>query len=96
MDLLISCPKVAGRVTLPNKLGSADSKSMGPPNCGWLPTRLDKCTIPDSHATSNTNINREATLITAEVAELLSKGAVVKTQLSLDNCVPDISGGEEG
>ena len=48
-------PKIRwASVTLPTKLGSVDSKSVGITNCGWLPTGLNKCTVPDPHATSNT------------------------------------------
>ena len=46
-------------VTLPTKLGSADSGLMGAPYSGWLPARLDKYAIPIPHATTNTNHNRE-------------------------------------
>jgi len=46
-------------VTLPTKLGGVDSGSVDSPNHVWLPTRVDKCTIPESHATSNTDHNRE-------------------------------------
>ena len=84
-------------VTLPNKLGSADSRSMGPPNCGWLPTRLDKCTMPDPHATSNTNLNRECNLNNSRGCRVaIQRGNCRDSALSRQLCVPDISCGEEG
>ena len=84
-------------VTLPNKLGSADSRSMGPPNCGWLPTRLDKCTMPGPHATSNTNLNRECNLNSSRGRRVaIQRGNCRDSALSRQLCVPDISCGEEG
>ena len=75
-------------VTLSAKLGSADSGSVGSANRGWLPTKLDKYSIPDPHQIQTTTEN--ASLIAAEVAELLFKVAVVETRLSPDSYVSKI------
>jgi len=47
------------------KLGGVDSGSVGSPNCGWLPTRVDK--VPyQTHMPHQIQTTKEnATLITA-------------------------------
>ena len=45
--------------TLPTKLGGANSRSMGTPNCGWLPTRTDDNSLPGPCAPSNKVFTRE-------------------------------------
>ena len=45
--------------TLPTKLGGANSRSMGTPNCGWLPTRTDNNSLPGPCAPSNKVFTRE-------------------------------------
>ena len=46
-------------VTLSNNLGGVDSGSVGFSNCGWLPTRIVKCTMPDPYTSSNTDHEQE-------------------------------------
>ena len=84
-------------VTLPAKLGSVDSRSMGPPNRGWLPTRLVKCTIPDSQATPNTNHSRECNSNNSRGCRIVNqRGNCRDSAVSTQLCVPDFPGGEEG
>ena len=84
-------------VTLQTKLGSADSGSVGSPNCGWLPTRAVKCTMPDPHATSNTNCSRECNPNNSRGCRVaIQRGNSRDSALSRQLCVPDIPGGEKG
>ena len=44
---------------LPTKLGSANTRSMDTPNCGWIPTRVDNNSLPGSCAPPNKVLTRE-------------------------------------
>ena len=80
---------------LSTRLGSANSRSMGTPNCGWIPTGIDSNSLPDPCATPNKVLNRKVQ-ITTEVQELLDKGAILETQLTPQNFVSQIFLGEKG
>ena len=45
--------------TLPSKLEIADSRSMGAPNCGWVPTKIDNNSLPATCAPSNMVLTRK-------------------------------------
>ena len=94
MNLLISCPKVAGGMCVSTKLGSVDSGSVGSANCGWLPTRL---AMPDQHATQNPDHNRECNPNNSRGSRTaIQRGSCRDSAFSRKLCVPDIPGGEEG
>jgi len=63
--------------TLPTKLGSANSGSMGTPNSGWLPIGATYQTrVPQPiHCSPESKLQ-----ITTEMLELLTKGVIVETQ----------------
>ena len=91
MNLLIGCPKVAGRVShfLPNwEVLTQDQ---------WVLQTVAGCQLDLANAPYQTHRPHQiqttaenATLITAEVQELLTKGAIVETQLSPHNYVSQI------
>ena len=83
-------------VTLPTKLGSADSGSMGSPHCGGLPARLHKRAIPIPHATTNTNHNRECNSHNSRGCRVgVQRGNCGDSALPRQLCVPNIPGGKE-
>lgn len=61
---------------LPAKLEGANSGSMGSPNRGWIPTRLELTTTPyQAHMFHQIRCSLESkTQITTKVLELLAKG----------------------
>jgi len=64
---------------------------------GWLPTRLDKYSIPDPHATSNPDHNRECILNSSRGCKApIQRGSCRDSTISRQLCVAGISGGEEG
>ena len=91
MNLSIRCPKVAGRVShfLPNwEVLTRDQWALQTVAGYQLDLISTPCQTHMPHQIQTTVEN--ATLITAEVAELLSKGAIVETQLSPDSYVSQI------
>ena len=91
MNLLIKCTSVAGRVShfLPNWEVLTQDQWVLHTVAGY---QLDLISAPyQSHMPQQIQTTTEnATLITAEVAELVSKGAIVETQLSPDSYVSQI------
>ena len=91
MNLLIKCTSVAGRVShfLPNWEVLTQDQWVLHTVAGY---QLDLISAPyQSRMPQQIQTTTEnATLITAEVAELVSKGAIVETQLSPDSYVSQI------
>ena len=95
MNLSISCTRLAG--TLSPKLESVDPRSVGSPNCGWLPIRPTKDTTPVSGTKSDKNHSGEfKPSDTRGNTTVIKRGnsgdPIDSTQLHL----PDIPSGEEG
>ena len=91
MNLLISCPNLAGRVShfLPNWEVLTQDQWVLQTVAGY---QLDLISAPcQTHLLNQIQTTKmNATLITAEVAELLSKGAIRETQPSPENYVSQI------
>ena len=84
-------------VTLPTKLGGVDSRSVGSPNRGWLPTGLVNYTMPDPSSTSNTDHERECRPHNSRGCRItVQKGDSGDPTITRDLCLPDLLGGEEG
>ena len=82
---------------LPTKLGSANSRSMGTPNCGWLPTGTYINSSPDQGPPTNTLLNREQDPDSHRSAGTSGqRGDCGDTAYTPEFCVPNISGGEKG
>ena len=76
--------------TLFPTLGSVDPRPVGSTDCGWLPTRFTKEITSVPGTKHDKNHSGELKLVTLEVTELLSKGAVVETQLTPHSFVSQV------
>ena len=64
--------------TLPTKLRGADSRLMGTPNLGWIPTRTNNNPLSGPYVSHQMRCSPENEVqITTEVQELLYKGAIL-------------------
>jgi len=94
----IRFPKVAEQVSnfLPNwEMLTQDQWVLQ--TMAGLPTRLNKHSIPDPHATSNPNHSRECILNSSRSCRTAVQRASCRdSALSIQLCVPDIPNGEEG
>ena len=82
---------------LPTKLESANSGSMGSPNCGWIPTRTDNNPLPGPHAPSNKVLAREQDPNNHRGLETPSqRGNFGDTTYTAKLCVSDLPGREKG
>ena len=75
--------------TLPTKLRGADSRSMGTPNLGCIPTRTNNNPLPGPYVSHQMRCSPENEVqITTEVQELLDKGAILEdTTNTTELCV---------
>ena len=81
---------------LPTKLGSAHTGSMSPPNRGWIPPRIDKCSLPKPAASANKLLNREqSTNIHRGDRTSNQRGYCRDTNISTELCVSDFPSGKE-
>ena len=79
--------------TFPTKLGGADSRPMGTPNHGWIPTRTNNNPLPGPYVSHQIRFSPENKVqITTEVQELLDKGAILRdTTNTTELCVSNFS-----
>ena len=77
---------------LPFKLGSTNTGSMGPSNCGWLPTGTYLHPPPNKSTASNKMLTRKhgSNQISTEVTDLINKGAIIETQVVQQSFVSQI------
>ena len=83
--------------TLPNKLEGANLRSMGTPNCGWVPTRIDNNSLPATCAPSNAVFTREQGPDNHQSPRTTGqRGNPGDTTYTTELCVSDFPGGKEG
>ena len=83
--------------TLPAKMGGANSRSMGTPNCGWLPTRTDNNSLPGPCAPSNKVFTREQGPDNHRGSRTTGqRGNLGDTTYTTELCVSNFPGGKKG
>ena len=83
--------------TLPTKLGGANSRSMGTPNCGWLPTRTDNNSLPGPCAPSNKVFTREQGPDNLRGSRTTGqRGNLGDATYTTELCVSNFPGGKKG
>ena len=82
---------------LPTKLESANSRSIGTPNCGWVPIRTDNNSLSGSCASTNKVLIREQGSDNHRGLRAPGqRGDCGDTTYTTEFCVSDFLGGEEG
>ena len=84
-------------LALPAQLGGVNPRSVGSPGRGWLPTRVDKYTIPVMQTSANSNHSRECHSSHGRSGRTAIEGG--NNRDPADNRqlrVPDFSGRQEG
>ena len=82
---------------LPTKLVGANSRSMGTPNSGWLPTGAYISSLSNQGATANTMLSRgQNPDIHRSVRASSQRSDCGDTTHATEFCVPDIPGGKKG
>ena len=69
---------------LSNQLGSANPRQVSLTNCGWLPAGATGGPVSSKTSSSNEVSLENQAQISAEVSELLSKGAIAETRVLTD------------
>ena len=83
--------------TLPTKLGGTYSRSMGTPNCGWLPTRTDNSSLPGPCAPSNKVFTKEQGPDNHRGSRTTGqRGNLGDTTYTTELCVSNFPGGKKG
>ena len=82
---------------LPTKLGSANTRSMGTPNCGWIPTRVDNNSLPGPYAPPNKVFTREQGPNNHRGPRTIEqRGNLGDTTYTTEFCVSNLPDGKEG